>query len=253
MNWASFFAAVAVASAAVAAHDRWGSNPASSAAPALAIGAAALVAAAPETASVGALILAATAIGSAGAVARRSRRVTPVGLVDCLERLATALRSGASPRQALGEIASESDGPLGDDLRSLHHRLDLGLPLADTLRWWPRLRPGVSEIADVSAALATALEAGGSAARAVDDVADSVRARHELEAEVAALASQARASAILIGLLPLMFASVLAGVDPESLTMLVTTTVGRVCLLVGVSLYAVGWLWMARIVRGVEP
>ncbi|MGA0419219.1 MAG: hypothetical protein ACO3P9_04235, partial [Phycisphaerales bacterium] len=42
---------------------------------------------------------------------------------------------------------------------------------------------------------------------------------------VAALASQARASAILIGLLPLMFASVLAGVDPESLTMLVTTPV----------------------------
>ena len=198
-------------------------------------------------------IAVATSLGSAmvvvaaGVSQRRAERVGPLELVEVLERLASEVRSGASPRQALAEVGSEGTGTVSADLRRLHHRVELGMPLADTIGLWPQLRPGVVEIRSAASALALAVESGGSTAKAIDEVADSVRARAELEAEVQALAAQARASALVIAALPAAFMLVGAGADPGLITGLVSSTFGLLCLVSGLALYGMGWMWMMRI------
>ncbi len=86
-------------------------------------------------------------------------------------------------------------------------------------------------------------------ARLIDAVAASLRERREVEAEAAALATQARASAGVLAAAPIVFAFLAAAADPEAGAFLLSTGPGLACLLGGVALLAVGGLWMARIVR----
>jgi tight adherence protein B len=192
-------------------------------------------------ASVGTLVLA----------EQRRRRVRPRDIIAVLEHLATSLRSGGSPRQALAAAASTTTGPLGDDLEVLRRRVDLGLPLVDVVRSWPSMRPEEPAIASVSAALALAIASGGSAGRAVDEVADAVRARVDLDAETSALASQAKASAVVMAALPVLFVVVAGTADRGAIAALFTSTLGRLCLVTGLALDVVAGAWMMRIVRKV--
>src|SRR5205085_6039226 len=66
------------------------------------------------------------------------------------------------------------------------------------------------------AALCLGLDTGGAQARAVDGVAATMRERLGVEAEVRALASQARMSAVVIGLAPLGFGAFAAATDPRT-------------------------------------
>ena len=68
--------------------------------------------------------------------------------------------------------------------------------------------------------------------------------------EVRALASQARASAVVIVVAPAVFAVVAALADPEVLHFLVGTPAGLACLVGGAGLDAAGGAWMRAITRG---
>jgi tight adherence protein B len=101
-------------------------------------------------------------------------------------------------------------------------------------------------------ALQIAADAGGSVARALDGVADTIRGQQHLRAEIDALASQAEASAVLIALLPLAFAAVAGAADPDTLAFLVSTPIGLICLVTGIVLDVVALVWMRRITAGIQ-
>jgi tight adherence protein B len=95
--------------------------------------------------------------------------------------------------------------------------------------------------------LTVALEAGGAPARAVDGVASTLRERAEVDREMRALATQARASAVVITVAPLAFATLGVVGDERTAHFLLRTPAGLGCLAAGVALDAVGAWWMARI------
>ena len=101
----------------------------------------------------------------------------------------------------------------------------------------------------VAAALTIGAGSGGEVARAVDGVAVTLRERHEVLAEARALATQARASAAVLATAPLVFALLVATVEPDAIAFLFTTPLGVGCLVLGLGLDVAGWLWMARITR----
>ncbi|MDQ6725900.1 MAG: type II secretion system F family protein, partial [Actinomycetota bacterium] len=106
----------------------------------------------------------------------------------------------------------------------------------------PGLRLGV-------AALCLGAETGGAQARAVDGVAATVRERLAVAAELRALASQARISALVIGLAPVGFGGFAATTDPRTAQFMFHTPAGLVLLAVGLTLDGLGWLWMQRLAR----
>jgi tight adherence protein B len=68
-------------------------------------------------------------------------------------------------------------------------------------------------------------------------------------AEARSLSAQARLSAIVVGAAPLGYLAFAALVDPGSVTALVATGVGRVCLVLGLGLEVLAALWIRRILR----
>lgn len=169
-------------------------------------------------------------------------------LPDALEDVARSLRSGTSLRVALGEAAgAERTGARGD-LAIVVEWAQRGEPLGTALDAWARWRP-LPEVRLAVAALGLGLEAGAASARTVDGLALTLRERAAVVGEVHAQAAQARLSALVIAALPVAFTTWTCLTDRRIATFLFATPAGWGCLLGGITLNAIGIMWMRRITR----
>ena len=164
-----------------------------------------------------------------------------------VEQVAAALRGGAGVGEALAAV-TEAGGPLAPDLARAQARAALGVSVTDALAAWPDERP-LPSVRAVAGALAVASTIGGRAADALDGLATSLRERLGAVAEARALSAQSRLSAVIVGAAPLGYLLFSAALDPSSVDALVTTHVGRVCLVAGVVCEVLAALWMRRILR----
>ena len=196
------------------------------------------------------------ALGIGPALAVRTRRGRADARIEqalpvALEAVARSLRSGASLRQAVEEAGRARAGggrALAAELSRAAAEAAQGASLVAALeaiaarRPLPGVRLGV-------AALCLGAETGGAQARAVDGVAATVRERLAVAAELRALSSQARISALVIGLAPVGFGAFAAATDPRTAQFMLHTPAGLALLVCGLILDALGWLWMQRLAK----
>jgi tight adherence protein B len=206
---------------------------------ALAVGGPGLAAVAELAGAVGPALVVRARRGRAGA--RLEQALPPA-----LEAVARSLRTGASLRQAVGEAARDTPGRLGAELARAAGEAGMGGSLLAALEAMAERRPGPGVRLAV-AALCLGAETGGAQARAVDGVAATLRERLGVAAELRALSSQARISALVIGLAPLGFGAFAAATDPRTSGFLLHTGPGLALLAVGLALDGLGWLWMQRL------
>ena len=205
----------------------------------------------------GLAVVALLALGVGPVLVVRSRRGGAGARIEqalpgALEAVARSLRSGASLRQAVEEAGASSGrgggGVLAAELARAAAEAAQGASLVTALeevavrRPLPGVRLGV-------AALCLGAETGGAQARAVDGVAATVRERLAVASELRALSSQARMSALVIGLAPIGFGGFAAATDPRTAQFMFHTPAGLVLLAVGLTLDGLGWLWMQRLAK----
>jgi tight adherence protein B len=177
----------------------------------------------------------------------RADEAVELGLPDALEVVAAGLRAGSTLPLAIAAAATGAPPRLHADLLGVVHDADVvGLAAAADAWVAKRPRPGVRLAA---AAIALSSEVGGAGARAIDGVALTIRQRREAVAEVRALATQARLSAVILTVAPLVFAGFAGAADPRSLRFLLADPAGHVCLFAGLVLDVVGAAWMGRVTR----
>ena len=177
-----------------------------------------------------------------GRAARLRTRQLPVAL----DAVAARLRGGAALRVAVADAAAVG-APLGTELARVASHAAAGRPLADALAEWADTDEPATRLA--GAALVVAAELGGPGAAAIDATAASLRERHAVDDEIAALSVQARLSALLLTVAPIAFAALLTTLDPTSARFLLGTPAGWACIGAGTTLDLLGALWMARLVR----
>ncbi len=197
-----------------------------------------------------------TALGLAApmviALVRRDRASMRVvaSLPEMLELTARSLRGGADLHTALRDVSGGSN-EAGRTLGSVLERIDAGERLGEAMdRWVVAL--GHQDAAIVRAVIRLGDTTGGSMANALNGAAATLRERSALRAEIRALTSQSRASAMVVALSPLAFLVVVAATDPRSSHVLFSTTLGRLCLIGGLVLDGVGLFWMHRLTAAVS-
>jgi tight adherence protein B len=177
----------------------------------------------------------------------RRARLVAAAVPETLERVASELRSGGTVATAISAVA-HAEGPLASDMARVDTRVRLGASLAEALGAWARERT-VAGIDASAGALVLCSSVGGRSADALDGLATSLRDRLAVAAEARAVSSQARMSAVVVGGAPVAYIAWSAVVDPHALQVLTGTGFGRVCLVLGVGLEALGAWWMRSIVR----
>jgi tight adherence protein B len=170
-------------------------------------------------------------------------------LPAAVEAVARALRSGAGLRAALREAGATTPGALGADLTWVARSAE-AIGIVAALEAWGETRP-LPGVRLAVAALCLGAETGGAQAHAIDGVAVTLRQRLGAAAEARALASQARASAAVIALSPIVFCGLTSATDPRVAGFLFRSGAGLAVLTAGLLLDAAGAVWMARLTRSV--
>jgi tight adherence protein B len=169
-------------------------------------------------------------------------------VVEFCEGVARSLRSSTSFESAVWAGAQWTDGVLGDELAAAREHVEAGEDIDVALR---RVgdRVGCAELDRVIDAVGLCRPTGGPTAAVFDVMADAARSERDLESELAALATPARTSARVIGVLPLAFGLFAVLIDPGVLAALVSSPIGIACLVGGLIAEYVGFTWIKRIVE----
>jgi len=170
-------------------------------------------------------------------------------LPELLGGVARELRSGASLPAALVVAAEGVDASVDPSCAELSRALRRGGDLELALGAWSGQGSGSARQL-AATALALGARTGGASALLVDGVADTLRERLAVDREVAALSSQARASAALLVCAPIVVAVLAATADQRIASFLLASPVGLACILGGLLLDLVGAAWMRAIVAG---
>lgn len=176
----------------------------------------------------------------------RRRRHDPAAVAAWCEALARSLRGGETLVGALR--ATPPPGHLEHELGPLALALDRGVPLDRAAD-----RPTAdSDLSVVLAVLRACASVGGSAAEPLDRAAATLRARAADAAERRTHSAQARASALVMTVIPVVMLAVMVG-SSDAIRRQVATPAGSAVVALGLCLNLAGWAWMRRtIARTVE-
>jgi tight adherence protein B len=182
---------------------------------------------------------------------RRWRRALGDGVPGVARALADALAGGHSIRGALevlGAGGAGLPGAAGAELRSVAHRLALGVPTEAVLI---DLRDRAAHPAwdTLVAAILLQREAGGDLAALLRSIAESAEHARRVEADARGLTAQARATARLVAGLPCVALALGELLAPGTLSALVADPRSRLLLLAGVTLAAAALIAISRIAR----
>lgn len=194
-------------------------------------------------------------IGVQAVVRRRTGRAVAArrqeersGAAEALAVLSSELRAGRTTSSALWAASAVAVGALGDGLSAAAAAGDLGADPAEALIRATAHSAVPEVLRGLAACWQVCASTGSSLAAAVDRLSASIRAEQAQRLAVASELAGPRATAAMLGLLPLAGIGLAAGLGARPLHVLLHTPVGIACLGLGLGLEWLGMRWTGRLV-----
>ena len=178
---------------------------------------------------------------------RRRRKKFTNQLGDMLTMVANALRAGFSFMQAFELISREMDAPMGREVQLVVNEVNLGNTLESALDNMQR-RVASPDFELVVTAVLIQRQVGGDLASILDTISETIAERVRMRREVMTLTAQGRASAWVLMLVPIGLAIFMYGINPDYLSPLIETDIGRMFVVGAVVLEIIGCIIIQRIV-----
>jgi tight adherence protein B len=181
---------------------------------------------------------------------KRSRRLKAFNsqLAGCLQLMAGSLKAGLSLAQALDTVVREGQEPLSGEFRRALVETRLGVPIEDALESIGE-RMESADFGWTVMAIRIQREVGGNLAELLLSVAATLRERDYLRRQVKALSAEGRFSAYILLALPPGVMAYMMTVNPKYLSPLIHTPMGFVMIGVMVTLMALGFFMMKKMIK----
>jgi tight adherence protein B len=183
-----------------------------------------------------------------GSFATRRRETLYRQFPDALAMVVRALRVGQTVAQALRGVARDAQHPTSVEFARLADRLAIGVPLSEALGEMAH-DSGLTEYRFFATTLLLQNQTGGSLSEALDTLAEVIRGRVALSRRGYALAGEARASAIVLAVLPVVTGIALAVMDFDYARLLVDDPIGRRVLGAAIGMLVLGIVVMNTMIR----
>jgi tight adherence protein B len=167
---------------------------------------------------------------------------------DGLDVIVRGIRSGLPLGECVSIIGREMPDPIGAEFRQVSEGQRLGLSLHDSIARAVERMP-TPELRFFAIVIAIQQQTGGNLAETLAKLSDVLRSRKRMRDKVQAFASEARASAMIIGSLPIVVMAVLSLVAPAYLGVLFSTDTGNVLLFIGGTVMVMGALVMRHMIN----
>jgi tight adherence protein B len=177
------------------------------------------------------------------------RRMTKFSLEfpNAVDVIVRGIKSGLPVHDCFKIIARESPAPLGPEFQRLVEGLGVGLTLQQALeRMYDRLP--TPELRFFTIVIGIQQKSGGNLAEALGNLSTVLRARRLMGEKIKALASEATASAGIIGSLPPVVMGIVMVTTPAYMMLMFTETRGQVMLIIAAMWMGIGIFMMKRMI-----
>ncbi|SEF79829.1 tight adherence protein B [Actinacidiphila yanglinensis] len=162
--------------------------------------------------------------------------------------LANATQAGLALRTAVSMAAEELEAPAGEELKQVSDAMALGHSVEDALGELQQRLPSRELIVLVST-LVLSSRAGGSVVESLRNLTVTLEERKETRREIRTQMSQVTVTAYAVPVIGIGSLLLLNRILPGSLSAMTGSGIGRVCVLVALALYVVGFALIRRMSR----
>ncbi|MEV8559689.1 type II secretion system F family protein [Streptomyces sp. NPDC051917] len=180
--------------------------------------------------------------------ARWVREMRADAVIALCGALAGEVRAGRQPGEALLRAARDSGG-LGEAQAAVVAAARFGGDVPGALTAAAR-QPGAEGLLGLAACWRVAVDQGAGLAAGLDRLEAALRAERDQRADLRAQLAGARATTVLLAVLPALGLLLGSAMGADPLHVLLHTGAGLGCLAIGSAFEAAGMWWAVRIVRG---
>jgi tight adherence protein B len=148
---------------------------------------------------------------------------------NAIDVIVRGIKAGLPLADCLKIIAAETQEPVKGEFQTMVEDNTLGMPLDEAVQRLPDRMP-LAEASFFAIVIAIQTRTGGSLAEALGNLSKVLRDRKKMEAKIKAMSGEAKASAMIIGLLPVFVVGMLYLTSPGYIALIFTTTTGRAVL-----------------------
>ena len=156
---------------------------------------------------------------------------------NALDVITRSIKSGLPLNDAIRLIATEGVEPVKSEFRRVIEAQQVGLSIPDACARMTNQMP-LQEVNFFAIVIAIQSQAGGNLSEAIGNLSKVLRDRRKMKAKVSALSMEAKASAVIIGALPFIVATLVYLTSPNYMMVLFTDPRGH--FIMGVSA-----IWMS--------
>jgi tight adherence protein B len=167
---------------------------------------------------------------------------------DAIDLIVRALRSGLPVSEAIVGAGHEIADPVGAELRQVEGGMKMGRDL-ESLLWDTAKRIDASEFRFFVIALSVQRETGGNLAETLSNLSDVLRRRRQMQAKARAMASETRATTMILGGLPVAVILVLSLTSPAYLAPLINDVRGMVLDAIALGMLTTGVVIMNKMAK----
>ncbi len=158
---------------------------------------------------------------------------------DAIDVIVRGVKSGLPLHECLKMIAKESPQPLAGEFQAVCDAIAMGVDMPQALDRMYQRTP-IQEVNFFNIVLNIQQKAGGNLSEALGNLSNVLRSRKLLREKIKALSSEAKASAMIIGSLPVIVMLLVYMTTPSYIMTLFTTDLGHLILLIAAGLMGAG-------------
>lgn len=179
--------------------------------------------------------------------ARRKKKFTE-HFANAIDVIVRSVRSGLPVNDALRIVAREAPKPVGPEFHNLVESLKVGVTLEQALKRMMESMP-TPEVGFFAIVMTIQTKSGGNLSEALSNLAFVLRDRKRLQGKIKAMSSEAKASAWIIGSLPVAVMGVVYVTTPAYIAKLFTERAGNLMLAACVIWMVTGILVMRKMIN----
>jgi tight adherence protein B len=183
-----------------------------------------------------------------GRMGKRRLRAFIALFPDAIDLIVRALRSGLPVSEAIVGAGHEIADPVGAELRLVEGGMRMGRDL-ESLLWDTANRIDVPEFRFFVIALSVQRETGGNLGETLANLSDVLRRRRQMQAKARAMASETRATTMILGGLPVAVILVLSLTSPAYLAPLLTDVRGLILDGIALTMLTTGVVIMNKMAK----
>jgi tight adherence protein B len=203
-------------------------------------------------------LIIAAAIGFAGAfgvprwllsfLKKRREKKFLDGFPDAVDVIVRGVKAGLPLLDCIKMIATEAPEPLKSEFRVILETQAIGMPLGEACGKLYERTP-LPEANFFGIVVAIQQKAGGNLSEALGNLSRVLRDRKKMKAKIQAMSQEAKASAGIIGALPIAVMTLVYLTSPQYISLLFTTSIGHMMLAASAVWMATGVMVMKKMIN----